>query len=356
MQIQSANYVTGVSGYRFDLKTGTFEINRGHDAGGSLPSAPQMINVTAGEWSESDLPRNAVERYKFIGDAVMKIPVEHRDSAEFSTEDISFDRDGSDIRTTLTYRRLETEQEALARTSLRSGLGVTINADGLTITCSGKVMARLGCPKSDEPSVDQSFVVEGDQVYISQALIDQFATKAQIVDEASTRASADEALAGRIGALEKALYRDDESEGALRDALTDWKPGGTVLLSQSLVSAEKFAVTMTRNSHGQYVCTGIGLGIDPTRGETKDDQADMERAIERGDATEILNLIAGQISGAELAQSLRDEIAKAAEPTEAGLGFAACVGPLDFEIIDPIEQIRCVIREELRPGGLLHRR
>lgn len=332
---QSADYVPGVSGYRLDLKTGTFEINRGHVAVGSLPSAPQMITVTAGEWSESDLPSNAVERYKFIGERVMKVPAEHRDSAEFSTEDISFDRDGSDIRTTLTYRRLETEQEALARTSLRSGSGVTINADVLTISCNGKDMVRIACPNNDEPSADQSFVVEGDQVFISQAFVDQFATKAQIVDEASTRASADEALAGRIGALEKALYRDDESEGALRDALTDWKPGGTVLLSQSLVNAEKFAVTMTRNSHGQYVCTGIGLGIDPLRGETKNGQAAMERAIEKGDATEILSLITDQIAWTELGQALRDEIAKTA---------------------DPAETVRQAIREELRPGGLLHRR
>jgi len=333
--LQSANYVPGVSGYRLDLKSGAIEINGCRAHVGSLPSTPQMITVTAGEWSESDLPSNAVERYKFIGDRVMKVPAEHRDSAELSTEDISLERDGSDIRTTLTYRRLETEQEALARTSLRSGSGVTINADVLTITCNGKDMVRIGCPKNDEPSVDQSFVVEGDQVFISQAFVDQFATKAQIVDEASTRASADEALAGRIGALEKALYRGDEGEGALRDALKDWKPGGTALLSQALVSSDKFAVTMARNSSGQYVCTGIGLGIDPIRGETKDGQTDMERAIEKGDATEILNLIAGQISGAELAKALRDEIAKAA---------------------DPAETVRQAIREELRPGGLLHRR
>ncbi|WP_411959073.1 hypothetical protein ACK56M_22390 [Pseudomonas sp. s4] len=333
--IQSADYVPGMSGYRLDLKAGAMEINSGHMAVGSLPSDPQMITVTASEWPESEVPAGAKARLAFLQEQIGKVPVEFRADAEFSTEDISFDHDGSDIRTTLTYRRLETEQEALARTSLRSGSGVTINADGLTITCSGKVMARLGCPKSDEPSVDQPFVIEGDQVFISQAFVDQFATKAQIVDEASTRASADEALAGRIGALEKAIYRGDESEGALRDALTDWKPGGTALLSQALVRSDKFVVTMFRNSHGQYVCTGIGLGIDQARGETKDDRTDMERAIEKGNAAEILSLIVGQIAGTELSQALCDEIAKAA---------------------DPAETVRQAIREELRPGGLLHRR
>lgn len=37
-------------------------------------------------------------------------------------------------------------------------------------------------------------------------------------------------------------------------------------------------------------------------------------------------------------------------------GSAACIGSFDFDITDPAEQIRQVIREELRPGGLLHRR
>lgn len=328
---QSADYAPGVSGCRLDLKTGTFEINRGHVAVGSLPSAPQMINVTAGEWSESDLPSNAVERYKFIGDEVMKIPAEHRGSAEFSTEGISFDRDGSDIRTTLTYRRLETEQEALARTSLRSGSGVTINADGLTITCSGKVMARLGCPKSDEPSVDQSFVVEGDQVYISQALIDQFATKAQISEEASARALGDLVLTSRIDALEARLSAGDDSAGALRDALNDWKPGTALLAGQHSTAIDRYAVTLAKNINGQYVCAGVGLGIDPAKGETKDGQTDMERAIKKGDVSEVLGLLSGMLADSDLGLELRSKIE------------------------DQAEAVREVIREELRPGGLLHR-
>ncbi|WP_028698193.1 MULTISPECIES: hypothetical protein [Pseudomonas putida group] len=329
---QSADYVPGVSGCRLDLEAGSIEINSANIAFGSLSSDPQMITVTAGEWSESDLPSNAVERYKFIGDRVMKIPAEYRDSAEFSTEDISFDRDGSDIRTTLTYRRLETEQEALVRTSLRSGSGVTINTDGLTITYNGKVVARLGCPKMYEPSVDQPFVVEGDQVFISQAFVDQFATKAQIVDEASTRASADEALVGRIGALEAGLCRGDACDDSLRSALNDWKPGAALLAGQYPTAIDRFAVTMAKNANGQYVCAGIGLGIDPSRGETKDGQTAMERAIEKGDAAEILRLLTSQITDSDLGLELRSKIE------------------------DQAEAVREVIREELRSGGLLHRR
>lgn len=232
--IQSANYVPDMSGYRLDLKTGAIEINSGHVAVGSLPSDPQMITVTAGEWAESDVPGNAVERYKFIGDVVMKIPAEHRDSAEFSTEDISFDRDGSDIRTTLTYRRLETDEEAAGRFARQVGSSATINADGVSITANGKVIVRLGRCMDDERPAEQP-------------------------------------------------CRDDDSEGELRDALADWKPGEGLLAGKFLTTADRFAVTMAKSANGQYVCTGAGLGIDPTQGETKDGQADVECLVQRLD-------------------------------------------------------------------------
>ncbi|MEE1869081.1 hypothetical protein [Pseudomonas auratipiscis] len=324
--MQSADYVPKVSGWKMDSHTGSLEINSGNVAVGTMPSDPQMITVTAGEWPESDLPSNAIERYKFIGEHLMQVPLENRDSAEFSTEDISFDRDGSDIRTTLTYQRLETEQEAAARVARSVGSGVTIQAGNITITCGDKVVARMGCGLGDERPDGQGFVVEGDQVFISQALI-----TASITEEASTRASADGALASRIGALEARIFRADDSDGALRDALTDWKPCTALLAGQFLVAADQFAVTMAENTNGDYVCTGIGLGIDPSKGETKDGQADMERAIEKGDAAEILRLLSRQITESELGQELRDKI-------------------------DTMECVREVISKELRPGGLLHRR
>lgn len=83
------------------------------------------------------------------------------------------------------------------------------------------------------------------------------------------------------------------------------------------------------------MAAGIGYGIDPTQGEAKDGQRKIDRAIEKGDATEILSLIADQIARADLGQDLRDAIAKIADPTET---------------------IRQVIRDEFKPGGLLHRR
>lgn len=274
--IQSVNYTPKTpcgkkgSGWKLDLASGDFEINGPDIQLGSLSPEPQLVTVTVGEWSESDLPNNAVERYKFIGDQVMKIPAEHRDSAEFSTEDISFDRDGSDIRTTLTYERPETAGEASARSQARMGTSIKLENGKLTISDGGVPRITLG-------RLDQPFIVDGDRAYISEAFVDE----------------------GSIG------------------------------------TAHEFAVTMAKNANGQYVSTGLGLGIDPTWGETKDGQTDMERAIEKGDAAEILRLLSSTITETRLGHDLRGGIAKIAAPAET---------------------IRQVIREELRPGGMLHRR
>lgn len=191
--LQTSDYVPGISGIRLDFKTGAFEINGGSVAVGSLPSEPQMITITVGEWAESDMPANAIERYRFIGDQLIAVPDEHRDSAEFTTEDMSFDRDGSDIRTTLTYQRLETDQEAAERVSRQVGSGVVINDAGMTITRNGKVIARLGCRMDGE----QPFAFKGDQLFINEASMDS----AAITTEVTARASADEALRTHIGGL-----------------------------------------------------------------------------------------------------------------------------------------------------------
>lgn len=105
---KARKYTSANGAVELNLDTGEFK--QAGLALGSLPSEPQMITVTAGEWPESELPRNAIERAAFLGDQLMRIPAEHRESAELSTEDISFDRDGSDIRTALTYQRRETDR------------------------------------------------------------------------------------------------------------------------------------------------------------------------------------------------------------------------------------------------------
>lgn len=216
--LQSSDYVPGISGIRLDLNTGSFEIYGGSVSAGSLSSEPQKITVTAGEWADSDMPANAKARRAFMMEQIDKVPTEYRADAEFSTEDISFDRDGSDIRTTLTYQRLETDQEAAERVSRQVGSGVVINDAGMTITRNGRVIARLGCRMDGE----QPFAFKGDQLFINEASMDS----AAITTEVTARASADEALRTHIGGLPIA-----PSDGQVADLIRqvirkELQPGG----------------------------------------------------------------------------------------------------------------------------------
>ena len=91
--MQSNAYVQAMSGFLFNPSTGEFELNTARLQVGALPSDPQKITITAGEWPDNELPSNAIERYAFIGAELEKVPAEFRESAEFTTEDFSFDRD-----------------------------------------------------------------------------------------------------------------------------------------------------------------------------------------------------------------------------------------------------------------------
>lgn len=204
--MQSADYVPGVSGWKFDILTGEFEISSACADAGSLPFDPRPITITAGEWPDCDLPANAIERYAFIGAELTKVPAEFRDSAEFKTEDFSFDRDGSDYRTTLTYVRLETQEETAARAKKAKTAGTRISlADGvLSITHDGVLRTQIGgLHKEEKP---QPFVVVDGVVYMSEALIK------------------DASISDKLGA--------------------NW------------------SIKMQVNTRGQYVAAGIGLGIE----------------------------------------------------------------------------------------------
>lgn len=183
--MQSHDYVPGVSGWKIDR--GNFELNSARLTVGGLPSDPQLITVTAGEWSESDLPSNGFERYAFIGVELMKIPLEYRDSAEFSTEDISFDHDGSDIRTTLTYERRETAEEVAARQNKAAVAGTTTSfKDGvMTLTVDGVVRLRLvNLAKSEAPP---PFAVVDGQVFVSEAFVKESSIQNKISDNWSVK-------------------------------------------------------------------------------------------------------------------------------------------------------------------------
>ncbi len=183
--IQSSNYVPGVSGWKLYLATGEYEMN---SARPSQSTEPQLITVTAGEWSEYDLPANGIKRYAFIGSELAKIPVEHRDNAELTTKDFSFDCDGSDVRTTLTYDRLETEKELADRLEKAKVAGTRIvRAGGCTTgIVDGVVRWRFG-DLSAPVNIEPFKVVDG-VTYVSEALVDDGSIeKTKIANEWSVR-------------------------------------------------------------------------------------------------------------------------------------------------------------------------
>lgn len=168
--MQSANYVPGVSGWKLNKDTNELEVNYPSSSMGRQPD-PCPITITAGEWPDSELPANAIERYAFIGAELANIPEEFRDRAEFKTEDFSFDRDGSDYRTTLTYVRPETQEEADARIQKSKVAGTRIGIVGgeISIFHDGVLRVRVGDLDVDERS--QPFVVVDGAVYVKEALI-----------------------------------------------------------------------------------------------------------------------------------------------------------------------------------------
>lgn len=274
--MQSTDYVPGVSGRKIDRLTGDFEINSSNIAVGSLPADPQLITITAGEWSDYDLPTNAVESYAFIGAELMKIPAELRESAEFTTEDFSFDRDGSDYRTTLTYARQETQEEAHARMEKAKAAGTKIKIKNglLVVSHDGVVRLKMGKLDSPEPEQPEPFKVDGDKVYISEAFI---------------------------------------QEGSIK---SPWPAA--------------WGVRMKLGEDGKYYAAGIGLGLSSQMLVSAD-----RFAINNKDADQILEELANQISKTDLGSALFEQSVK----------------------IKPVaESVREVLREELKPGGILHRK
>ncbi|SDI40483.1 phage tail tip fiber protein [Pseudomonas abietaniphila] len=245
--MQSHDYVPGVSGWK--IEDGRFEINAATIKVGGLSPEPQFITITAAEWNESDIPHIALERCRFIRDAINAIPDQYRGNAEFSTEDRSFEGNGSDLRTLLTYRRAETSEEAAARVERAKVAGTrVVHKNGcMTIIHDGVVRVRLG-------NLEQPFVVEDDQLFISEAAVEN----------------------------------------------------GTV--TNNKVSPQWSIKLEVRN--GQYVAAGIGIGsqllTSADKFAVKDEQpkSEIEQAIAEGNAQKILDLIAGTISETELGKSM----------------------------------------------------
>ena len=254
--LQSHDYVPGMSGLRLDLKTGELEINSGRITAGSLPSDPQLITVTAGSWSEYDLPANALERLAFIGAELEKIPAECRASAEFTTEDISFDRDGSDVRTTLTYQRRETAEEVKARQEKAKSGGTRIDLVGgvLSISHDGVLRAQIGDLEKDEHPAP--FVVVDGVTYINEASVEgrvaaQSCATAQLVNAVLKD--------GRLVVAGINLGRS-ECQESLADAIKGWHGRIGSALEAGGVSAaiDKMAQVVADTELGKDLLMDIG--------------------------------------------------------------------------------------------------
>lgn len=317
--IQSSNYVPGVSGWKLNAVSGDFEINSAQIQVGTLPSDPQLITVTAGCWSEYDLPANALERLAFIGAELEKIPAECRASAEFTTEDISFDSDGSDVRTSLTYERHETAEEVAARQARAKVAGTRITQKGGLTTISIDGVARFRCGDLTKAEQPQPFVVSDGQVFVDQALIDDGSiTKTEVGDSESPKPRA-----GFYRPI-PGVFVDADGRVCVKrdDAASD---GGV----DSKLAAN-WSLKMQVSDSGQYVVSGIGLGL-PSQFLVSADRF----AINDRSASDILRDIAGKIGDTKLGQDLKEQV--------------------DLLGSNLAEQVKTVIRKELMPGGLLHR-
>ncbi|MCU1782869.1 DUF1983 domain-containing protein [Pseudomonas sp. 13B_2.1_Bac1] len=172
----------GVSGWKFNESTGEFEI---HSSDASNSAGPRLIRVTAGSWSDFDLPPNAVEYHAFIGAELDKIPADCRASVEITAEDISFDRDGSDVRTTMTYERRETCEEVadrIEKSSLSAQMSGLVGG-GLSLFHNGQLRVRLGSLEGPSP-----FVVADGKVYFRDDLVKEASiAKAKVANAWSVR-------------------------------------------------------------------------------------------------------------------------------------------------------------------------
>jgi hypothetical protein len=132
----------------------------------------KTVLIEVGDYSDSDLPRNANDLLAFWQAELQKVPAEYRQSAEIKRFNASYEGDWDDWRTTLEYPRLETLDEAAARVERTkvAGTKISITNNGVTIVQDGVVRVRLG-------DLSQPFAVEGDQVFLNSAFVRDGVTK-----------------------------------------------------------------------------------------------------------------------------------------------------------------------------------
>ncbi|WP_262410154.1 phage tail tip fiber protein [Pseudomonas fluorescens] len=152
--IQSANYVPGVSGWKLN-HDGTFEISS--CTLGSAARAPerQMVSVEVASWSKYDLPKNAANLLQFMQAELAQVPEQYRHAAEFEDFDASYGDESFNSRLFLSYARLETEEELADRLEKPkvAGTRVSIKSGLFTISHDGVVRCKIG--NLDQPEPEQ---------------------------------------------------------------------------------------------------------------------------------------------------------------------------------------------------------
>jgi len=143
--------------------------------------------------------------------------------------------------------------------------------------------------------------------------------------------------------------------------------GDQVISSQAFVDASKMSadwnLSTALNSAGQRVFTGVGMGLDEAHGEVAVDALGRFAFDAATDASKLLDQISSVISTTELGQTLQGVAEKIKEEASARAAadeiLSARIGSVEAlvnQVFSVADQVRDVIRKELLPGGILHRK
>jgi hypothetical protein len=222
----------------------------------------KTVLIEVGDYSDADLPKNAIDLLAFWEAELQKVPAEYRESAEIKRFNASYECDGDEWRTTLEYPRPETAEEAAEREAkaAKAGTKIMFGNEHIEVWRDGRVVIRIG-------NSDQPFVVSGDQVFISDGMV------------------------------------KDGGITALSNRIPCWSPELAVLPNgRSYVAG--FGVGVADD--GKCAASATSELKATVTGE-ENSTSDFEKALAEGDAGKILDMLAGTISETELGQSLREQ-------------------------------------------------